>query len=171
MGLIIQRASAADAHNIAVLSQQTFYDTFADFNSKEDMAKFMNESFSIEKLVAEFNDPRNIFLTAFINEELAGYAKITDSKNPDQLGTVDAIEINRIYAAQKAIGQGVGKALMEECLNIAILKSREWVWLGVWEKNERAISFYKKFGFEKFGEHDFVLGVDVQADWLMKKKL
>ena len=135
------------------------------------MDKFMNESFSLQLLMAEVSDPINVFFTAFMDDELAGYAKLTESKNPPELEDANAIEIGRIYAAQKTIGQGLGKALMEHCIKLAAEKNKELIWLGVWERNQRAISFYQKFGFEKFGEHDFVLGNDVQTDWLMKKML
>ena len=60
---------------------------------------------------------------------------------------------------------------MQKCIEIAKSGNREIVWLGVWEKNKRAIEFYKKWGFEKFADHDFILGNDVQKDWLMKKTL
>jgi ribosomal protein S18 acetylase RimI-like enzyme len=171
MSLIVQQASPADAARIAALSRQTFYDTFAAFNTKEDMDKFLNESFSMDGLMAEVGADGNTFIIVLQGDELMGYAKITESNNPPELGKAAAIEIGRIYAAQKAIGQGIGKALMEECLRLAALKAKQVIWLGVWEHNERAISFYKKFGFEKFGEHNFILGNDVQTDWLMKKKL
>ena len=169
MSIIIRYATAADAENIARLSRQTFYDTFAAFNTKEDMDKFMNESFSMQKLMTEAGAPENIFLAAFIDDELVGYAKLSESKNPMELEDAEAIEIGRIYAVQKTIGLGVGKALMQACIGIAKEKNKQLIWLGVWERNQRAISFYSKFGFEKFGEHDFVLGNDVQTDWLMKK--
>ena len=169
MSIIIRYATAADAENIARLSRQTFYDTFAAFNTKEDMDKFMNESFSMQKLMNEATAPENIFLAAFIDDELVGYAKLSESKNPMELEDAEAIEIGRIYAVQKTIGLGVGKALMQACIGIAKEKNKQLIWLGVWERNQRAISFYSKFGFEKFGEHDFVLGNDVQTDWLMKK--
>ena len=171
MSLIIRPANAADAVPIATLSRQTFYDTFSVYNSQEDMDKFMNESFSIEKLVAEVDAAGNTFIVAVLENELVGYAKITESENPAALGKLDGIEISRIYAAKNVIGLGIGKALMEECLRTAISKNKQCIWLGVWEHNTRAISFYQKFGFEKFGEHAFVLGNDVQTDWLMKKNL
>ena len=169
MAIIIRRATTADAENIAVVSRQTFYDTFAEFNSKEDMDKFMNESFSMTALINEVSLAKNIFLIAFIDEEVVGYAKLSESRNPPGLGNANAIEIARIYAVKKTIGQGVGKALMEQCIRVAAEKNKQLIWLGVWEHNLRAISFYNKFGFEKFGEHNFVLGNDVQTDWLMKK--
>ncbi len=171
MSITVKYATAADAESIALLSRQSFYDTFAEFNSKEDMDLFMNESFSFEKLVAEVGAPANIFIAAFMEAELVGYAKLTASENPPELGGDKAIEIGRIYAAQKTIGKGVGKMLMQQCIQLATEKNKEVIWLGVWEHNQRAISFYQKFGFEKFGEHDFILGNDVQTDWLMKKSL
>lgn len=171
MGIQIQYATAADAEQIAVLSRQTFYDTFAASNTKEDMDKFMNESFSMEALMNEVTAAGNIFLVALLEGELVGYAKLVLSVNPPELGEAAAIEIGRIYAAQKTIGRGIGKALMQRCLQVAAEKGKEFIWLGVWEHNQRAIDFYTRFGFEKFGEHDFVLGNDVQTDWLMKKKI
>jgi len=171
MGITIKYAIADDAEKIALLSRKTFYDTFAEFNTKEDIDKFMSESFGMEALIKETSAPENIFLAAFIEDELVGYAKLTASAIPPELGDMAAIEIGRIYADQKTIGKGVGKALMEKCIALAMEKNKQCVWLGVWEHNQRAISFYTKFGFEKFGEHDFVLGNDVQTDWLMKKEI
>ena len=169
MNVTVRYATAGDAENIAVLSRQTFYDTFASFNTKEDMDIYMHASFSVPALIKETSAAENTFLVAFMDEELVGYAKLADSKNPPGLADVPAIEISRIYATQKTIGHGVGRALMQQCIQVAKEKNKEVVWLGVWEENHRAISFYSKFGFEKFGAHDFVLGNDVQTDWLMKK--
>jgi diamine N-acetyltransferase len=168
---MIRRATTADAENIALLSRQTFYDTFAEFNSIEDMDKFMNESFSIQALMDEVSAAENIFFAAFMEDEMIGYAKLAESKNPPELGDINAIEIGRIYAAKKTIGMGVGKALMEKCIELAAARNKQLIWLGVWEHNQRAKSFYSKFGFEKFGEHDFILGNDVQTDWLMKRAI
>ena len=167
----IKYATAADAENIALLSRQTFYDTFAEVNTKEDMDKFMNGVFSMDTLIKETTDPQHIFLTAFMEDQLMGYAKLTHSANPPELGDAAAIEISRIYVDKKSIGHGVGKLLMEQCIALGKEKNKQIIWLGVWEHNERAKVFYTKFGFEKFGEHDFVLGDDVQTDWLMKRDL
>ena len=171
MEIIVRPARPADAEMIAILSRQTFYDTFAEFNTKEDMDKFMKESFSMEMLIKEVPAPEHVFLVAQSGDQLEGYAKLSYSKNPPELGDAAAIEIGRLYAAQHTIGKGVGRALMQACLTVAAENKKQLIWLGVWEHNQRAISFYQKFGFEKFGEHDFVLGNDVQRDWLMKRKI
>ena len=167
----IRLASKHDAELIADMSRQTFYDTFASYNTKENMDKFMNEQFTKGTLIKEVGAKHNIFLLAFDRERPVGYARLREKNNPPSLGTANAIEIARIYAVTTAIGKGIGKALMQKCIEIAKAGNREFVWLGVWEKNQRAIDFYTKWGFEKFADHDFVLGDDVQKDWLMKKKL
>ena len=169
--VIIRIATEKDATLIADISRQTFYETFASQNTSENMEKFMNTQFAREKLIAELSDPENIFLLAYQDEQLAGYVKLRDSQNPEQLENSAAIEIVRIYSTTSMIGKGIGKILMQTCLNIAQKRNKAIVWLGVWERNQRAIDFYIKWGFEKFGEHDFILGNDIQTDWLMKKHI
>jgi diamine N-acetyltransferase len=172
MGNIITRlAGINDRQLIADMSRQTFYDTFAMHNSKENMDKFMNEQFTPELLLEEVGAPGNIFLLAYDDGQPAGYVRMREYNNPPELGSSNAIEIARIYALPSAIGRGVGKKLMQECINIAQEKKKEALWLGVWEKNLRAIEFYAKWGFEKFATHVFMLGDDAQTDWLMKKSL
>lgn len=167
----IRIAGTADAGTIADLSRKTFYDSFAADNSKENMDHFLNLQFTRESLIAEVTAPGNIFLLAYLDDTLAGYARLQDNSQPTEMGGETAIEIVRIYSEQTAIGKGVGKALMEKALSIAREKKKEYIWLGVWEHNQRAIGFYTKWGFEKFGEHIFMVGDDPQTDWWMKKKL
>jgi diamine N-acetyltransferase len=100
---------------------------------------------------------------------VAGYVKLRESRPPWPLGTTNAIEIARLYSVVDKIGKGVGKLLMQASLDWSKQKGAQAVWLGVWEKNQRAIDFYSKWGFEKFGETDFLLGKDLQRDWLMRK--
>ncbi len=169
--LSIRTANKDDAALIADLSRQTFYETFAAQNTKSDMEKFIAEQFSRELLMEQVSEPGNIFLIAFVDDQPAGYARLKDSENPATLGNADALEISRIYVTNTAIGTGIGKALMQECIRVAIKRNKEMIWLGVWEHNTRAISFYEKFGFSKFATHVFLLGNDPQTDWLMKKDL
>lgn len=169
--IIIRLATEEDAELIADLSRDTFYKTFAGVNTKENMQKFMTEQFSKEALMKEVGFEGNIFLLAFDGEAAAGYVRLRESQNPEELWEADAIEIARIYAVTNSIGKGVGKALMQKCIETAVEKKKDIIWLGVWEHNQRAIDFYINWGFEKFGTHVFMLGDDQQTDWLMKKKL
>ena len=167
----IRFATKDDAALIAELSRQTFYETFASQNSGENMEKFMNEQFTHELLMKEVETIGNIFLLAFDNDIVAGYARLREDNVPRGIPITNALEISRIYATTPYIGKGVGKLLMEKCIEVAKKNGKQAIWLGVWKKNERAIKFYEKGGFRVFAEHDFILGNDVQKDWLMIKEV
>jgi diamine N-acetyltransferase len=168
----ISVAGTADAPLIADMSRRTFYDTFAPYNTAENMEQFLGVQFTRQQLMAEVGAPRNTFLLAWLGKSPAGYARLYDGQEvPRDLAGTSAIEISRIYCEQEMIGKGVGKALMEACLDAGRRKGKEWIWLCVWEHNQRAIRFYEKMGFERFGQHVFVLGQDLQNDWSMKKRL
>jgi GNAT superfamily N-acetyltransferase len=167
----VRLAGRDDAEWIADISQFTFSETFAKYNTRENMDHFLDKQFSKQKLIREVGAPGNIFLLAYLDGKGGGYGFLRENSSPPELGGARAIEIARIYAGQEMIGKGIGKALMQRCVEIAREKGYAWIWLGVWEHNRRAIEFYTKWGFEKFGEHIFMLGHDEQTDWMMKKRL
>jgi diamine N-acetyltransferase len=167
----VRLAGKEDAVWIADFSHSTFSETFAQYNTAENMDHFMDKQFSKVKLIREVGVPGNIFLLAHLDGEDGGYCFLRENSSPPELGGASGIEIARIYAGRGMIGKGIGKALMDRCLQIAREKGYAWIWLGVWEHNQRAITFYTKWGFEKFGEHVFMLGHDEQTDWMMKKRL
>jgi ribosomal protein S18 acetylase RimI-like enzyme len=167
----IRVATQLDAALIADISRDTFYEAIAPFNSQENMDKFMNGDFSREKLMSEVGEDRHIFLLAYWDDQPAGYLKLRENTAPEALRSFNSIEIARIYVSQQVIGVGLGKALMQQSIYMARTMEKEVIWLGVWEHNHRAITFYTRWGFEKFGQHIFMLGDDAQTDWLMKKSL
>jgi ribosomal protein S18 acetylase RimI-like enzyme len=167
----IREATMKDAALIADISRETFYEAIAPFNTKENMDKFMGGDFSREKLMSEVGEDGHIFLLAYWKDQPSGYLKLRQNKAPEALRRFATIEIARIYVSQQAIGLGLGKALMQKSIDLAGAMEKEVLWLGVWEHNQKAIAFYTQWGFERFGEHIFMLGDDAQTDWLMKKTL
>jgi ribosomal protein S18 acetylase RimI-like enzyme len=172
-GIIIKEASEKDAGLLLDLSTQTFNQAFSNQNSCDNMTAYMASAFSEEQLLEEIKSPTSLFLMAYLpaQDVPVGYTKLRMGKTPKELKNTKAIEIHRIYVLQEMIGQKIGKALMEKCLQIAQQQNYEVIWLGVWEKNTRAIDFYKKWGFKKFSSHIFRLGTEDQTDYLMKKDL
>ncbi len=171
MSLRIRYATAKDATLIADISRQTFYETFSGQNSREDMDIFLGTQFTKGRLMLEVATKGKTFLIAEDNGIVAGYAKLNDQREPANIGSKNCLEIARLYAVKFMIGKGVGSFLMNEILSIAVQQEKDTLWLGVWKENSKAIAFYKKWGFQVFDECDFVLGNDLQKDWLMKKKL
>lgn len=169
MNLTLRPATREDAILVADISRQSFYDTFAADNTPENMAKFLDEQFTRGKLMLEVGAAENTFLLAYADNEIAGYLKLREGRKLSSLQNTSSIEIARFYVLKDFIGKGVGKLLMQAAIDIAKEKEKEAVWLGVWEHNHRAIAFYTAWGFEKFDEVDFLLGDDIQRDWLMKR--
>ena len=163
-------ATIDDAALIAQISRETFYDTYAADNTKEDMDLYLSTKFANEKILAELHDPLNHFLLTYVGDALAGYIKLKDSTHAS-LGDDSAMEVARFYARKNFHGKGVGKAMMEACITHATSLEKQWLWLVVWKLNPRAIQFYQSFGYRICAESIFVLCEDVQHDWVMKKSL
>jgi ribosomal protein S18 acetylase RimI-like enzyme len=171
MSFFLREATIDDAVLVADISRQTFHDSFSADNTKENMDKFLREQFTRGKLMLEVGAPNNTFFLAYYNNEIAGYLKLRYAGKPAALSGMNVLEIARLYALSTMIGKGVGRLLMQKSIDTAQERNKEAVWLGVWEKNHRAIDFYTRWGFEKFGEQDFLLGDDVQNDWLMMRRV
>ncbi|MDX1434731.1 MAG: GNAT family N-acetyltransferase, partial [Gammaproteobacteria bacterium] len=167
----IRRAGADDAAAVAAFGARTFAAAFGADNRPEDMHAYLETSFDRARIAGELADADTVFLLAEDGGELAGYAMLRHAPAPAPLARERSMEIVRIYAATARIGRGYGSALMAACLDEARSRGCDSIWLGVWERNERAIAFYRRWGFEVIGAHDFVLGSDVQNDLIMAKRL
>ena len=167
----IIKISTKDIDQLQKIGRQTFYETFSESNSEENMKNYLEEGFSKEKLTAEINDESSEFYFATLENEVIGYLKINFGASQTELKDSKALEIERIYVSKEFHGKSVGQLLYDKAIEIAKQKDSEYVWLGVWEENPRAIGFYKKNCFVEFDQHIFKLGDDEQTDIMMKLKL
>ncbi len=167
----IRPATTGDAGSLCVLAERTFRDTFADDNSAQDMDAYVRDSLTLGQIQSELDDPANTFLLAFLDNaaDPTGYAKLRTGTTEPSVRGPDPLELERLYVDQKAIGRGVGGALMRASLEIARKAGYRTLWLGVWEHNDRAILFYRRWGFQTVGEHGFRLGSDDQTDLIMER--
>ena len=157
-----------DIHTLASIGRQTFFETFCDTNSPENLEKYLERNFNPGQIAEELNHPESRFFLARIDGQVAGYLKVNTGAAQTEPQDRRAFEIERIYVKKAWYGKQVGPRLMEHALQLAREQRSAYVWLGVWEHNHRAIRFYKKYGFEVFDTHVFRIGDDVQTDYLMK---
>lgn len=158
-------------YELQEISIETFTDTFASQNTKENLNTYINNAFSIDKLAMEINNQYSEFYFLYCNDTVAGYLKINvNTSQTEDMGN-DCLEIERIYIRNLYQKLGLGKLLLEK----ALMKAKEWnknkVWLGVWAKNLNAISFYQKNGFIHKNSHIFYMGKEKQIDYIMMKSL
>ena len=150
------------------IGRKTFYDTFFESDSEESMNAYLATSFSTEKLTAELENPNSEFYFATQNEIVIGYLKVNFGAAQTELQDTNSVEIERIYVLQDYHGKQVGQLLFEKAMAIAKSNLCDYIWLGVWEENHRALQFYTKNGFVAFDKHIFVLGEEEQTDIMMK---
>ena len=170
--VLIRIAIPGDEETVADIGRRTFYETWKNVNTEEDLQMYMLKSFDAKEIREEIENSKvTTFFLAFVDDELAGYAKLRNDRSYDQIKGLRALEMERIYVLKKFQDQKIGKALMDESLTIAYQGKYEVMWLGVNQENHKAIDFYKKYGFEVFGTKQFTLGMAIDEDFLMKKML
>jgi GNAT superfamily N-acetyltransferase len=156
---------------LSELGARTFYEAFVNDNTPEDIELYLRTSFSPDIQLQELAQADIIFLIAESGDLPHGYAQLILNSQDESIKAIQPMEVRRIYALQEYVGKGVGKALMEVAIEEARLHGCDVLWLGVWEKNQRAIAFYRKWGFREVGSHLFHLGNDPQTDLIMVKEL
>ncbi|MFY9151850.1 MAG: GNAT family N-acetyltransferase [Prolixibacteraceae bacterium] len=164
----LKRVTIADLQDLQLISRQTFQETFAAVNTKENLEKYLTDSFNDQKMTAEIENPDSEFYFALLNNQAVGYLKVNFGESQTDLNDEKAMELERIYVLKEFHGKKVGQVLFEKALQIAKQHDLEYIWLGVWEHNHKAKKFYQKNGFTEFDKHLFILGNDRQTDLLMK---
>lgn len=167
----IKKATLSDLEPLQKIGKQTFLETFDAVNTPENMTSYLEENFNTNQLTMELNNPDSQFYLAVLDQEVIGYVKINFGKAQTELINENALEIHRIYVLQQFHGKRIGQLFVDKVLEIVKDNPVEYIWLGVWEENLRAIAFYTKNGFVVFDKHIFTLGDDVQTDLLMKLEL
>lgn len=164
----IKKIGTEELDTLQSISRNTFYNAFAKDNTEANMNMYMDNAFSKESLLEELSNPESQFYFALLNDEVVGYLKLNSGSAQGDLLDENGLEISRIYIEEKYQGRQIGKKLIDKTLEIAKQKKVDFIWLGVWEKNDGAIRFYERNGFVKFSTHHFMLGDDQQTDILMK---
>ncbi len=167
----IIKVNIQDIEKLKEIGKLTFAETFSFDNSEEDMRKYLEEGFSTEKLKTELTDKNAEFYFAQLDDKVIGYLKVNFGQSQTEIKDKNALEIERIYVLKEFRRKKIGQILYDKALELAKEKNVEYIWLGVWEQNPRAIRFYEKNGFVAFDKHIFKLGEDEQTDIMMKLKL
>ena len=168
----IIRAQETDIPALSNLCADTFRETFSHDNTEEELQAFFDEAYNHDVLKRELDHDESETYLAYVDDVLAGYLKVNWGGAQTERKLENAFEVQRIYVLKVYQGYGVGRALFDKAMRIAESGDFAWAWLGVWEQNYKAQHFYKHYGFEKFGEHKFIVTPEkVDIDWLLKKSL
>ncbi len=169
---VFRRAAPEEAGQLAEFAARTFYESFGADNNADDMHAHLAASFSPERQRAELDDP-NID-TMVVHDEQGrwmAFAQLRSGKLSNGVPAERSIELWRFYVDKPWHGGGIAGRLMDKVKERARGRGAAHLWLGVWERNARALAFYRKHGFEKVGNQTFVVGSDPQTDDVMLHRL
>ena len=167
----IRKCTFEDLPLLQEVGRETFNETFKDQNSPENMKVYLEEAFNVKQLEMELSNPYSEFFFIYVHDEVAGYLKVNVNEAQTEKEGDESLEIERIYIRKEFQGQGLGHHFINKGMEMAKEQNKKKIWLGVWEKNEGAIQFYRKMGFTQTGKHSFQMGDENQTDLVMTKIL
>ena len=166
--VIFEKLSLEDLTELKEISRSTFVNAFGVDNNPEDLDLYLNAAFGEETLKKELLDPLSEFYFAKKEGETIGYFKVNLGDAQTDFQEEDAMELERIYVIAEFQNQRIGQKILDEVIEMAIQRKMRYLWLGVWEKNTRAIEFYLRNNFQLSGSHPYMVGNDRQTDKIMK---
>lgn len=168
MSLTLQKCDVSNLSMLVDVSRTTFIDAFEKDNEPENFKAYIEFAFDRSKIMAELKNPETTFYFVYEDKNLVGYLKLNEKEAQTDIKSGGGMELERIYVLQQYQGRQIGQWILNEVKKIAYEKQGLFLWLGVWEHNVKAIKFYKKHGFSKFGTHPYYVGKDKQTDWMMR---
>jgi len=152
-----------------LVARTSFREAFSADNSPEMMEEYVSRAFSEKQFLSELENPASAFYLAFSEGEPVGYLKVNFAPAQTELQDPLSLEVERIYVLADFHGKGAAIVLFQKAVDVAVENQLEYLWLGVWEHNLKAVRFYQKHGFETFGTHRFRFGSEIQTDLLMRR--
>jgi len=171
MKLEFKKCKQNDLKALSQISKETFVAAFALQNNPEDFEHYIKNAFSLETIATELKNNASHFYFVYTNKARVGYFKLNEFDAQNEFQEPNGLELERIYVLKEYQAKGFGTQILHKIIEIATKKDKEYIWLGVWEYNKKAIRFYQKNGYLKFATHPYFIGKDKQTDWLMRKEL
>ncbi len=158
---------------LARIGEETFWDAYhtESILKQNHLRAHIEKTFNGGQMKLELKQEKIIYLIAENETEEIGYVRLLKESSREEVTGERPIEISRIYLRKKFWGQKLGTEFLERCFIEGEKENCDVIWLSVWKYNERAISFYKKNGFRKVGEHYFDLAGSPEVDFVMQRSL
>jgi|SRR6478672_8413734 len=169
--IMVRKISTDDLPALKIIAAKTFVETYGSVNTAENMQLYLDNQFSASVLQMELEDKNTVWYFAEDHGIPVGYLKLNLGVAQTDVKDNTSLEIERIYVLNAYQGKAIGQKLFEQSVQLARELGLNYIWLGVWDQNQKALHFYRKNGFEEFGNHIFKLGEDEQNDILLKKIL
>jgi ribosomal protein S18 acetylase RimI-like enzyme len=163
--------TVSDASLLVAIGAITIIESHGHSASPETMQEYVGKNFNKEACQTELMDDKNIFYAVFYNDQPAGYSKIIFNSSHPAAHLKPITKLERLYVLKEFYGLKLGQLLMQQAIDMSKEQGDRGMWLNVWKKNERAIQFYEKQGFETIGESEFMLTAKhSNPNWVMLRR-
>ncbi len=165
-------ATEADVKILALLGRITYLESHSHFiKDKNDLHKFTNDSFSINKTKQELLNPSNLYYIIYVNELPVGFVKLALNEKFKETDSPKSCRLEKIYILSEFIPLKIGKQLLEFAEAKAKELKFDTFWLTVYIKNYRAIRFYEKNNFKPSGKMDYLVNSTKYKNIVFSKKI
>jgi diamine N-acetyltransferase len=171
LDITFRLGTAADAVRLSAFAEGIYRATFSPWNTPEDMDIYCASAFGPDIQLRELREPKMTTLIAEHANEPVAYAQLSNDTSDDCVAGTRPVELRRFYVAARYHGTALARELMSRVIHLAHDAGHDVLWLGVWERNSRAIRFYEKCGFRAVGDHLFWMGNDRQRDLVMSLRV
>lgn len=176
MNISIVRVRASEAAHLSAFASECFDNTYGPLCRAADVDAYIAQSLSPSALLPVLTDPTSWVFAAIIEDAWVGYVHVHLAPLPagmvnthESAPSITPMEVSRFYVSRKWIGKGVAQEMLSTIIAHARLHGAETLWLSVWQENARAAAFYAKSGFAIIGTSTFLMGEDVQNDYIMQR--
>jgi ribosomal protein S18 acetylase RimI-like enzyme len=131
---------------------ETWKESYSSFIPVDDLLVYFNEHYTSKILAEQYNDTKVIGFVAEYDDIIAGYENTYFSEKENRL------YVRQLYILSVYQNLGLGKKLIKSAAERAKSMGLNKIWLGVMVKNESAIAWYKKMGYEVVENVPFTMG-------------
>ena len=154
------------------MARRSFSDAFARHYDPEPFATFLTQAYGPDGTMAlDLQDPTIRWLVALSGTAPIGYAKLTPLRAPAPAPLPGALELQQLYVVSNWHGRGVAPRLMQWALATAAEAQARELYLTVFDHNERAKRFYRRYDFSEVGHCTFTLGDRTDDDRVWRHTL
>jgi len=168
----IKKVKKADTDVLALLGRLTWAESHGHFiEDKNNLLKYLDENFSVSKTKQDINNSKNLLYIIYADDLPAGYAKLVLNATHESVASQNNCRLERIFILNDFIPLKIGQQLLTFVEGKAKELQLDTMWLSVYIKNNRAISFYERNEFKNVGELNFLVNGKEYENIIFSKKI
>ncbi len=167
---IIREANLTDHKDIAEVGRKSFKWAFEELFPSDVLVRYLDNTYTEDKITKSLLNKENSYFVAESNRSLVGFLKLKYSCSHNLSSFENQLQLQKIYILPDQANSGLGSKLMKFSEKKIAKISPVLVWLQVYEGNDRAKSFYRRFGYTPIGKDEHLFE-EIRIKYTVMSKL